>query len=609
MSDRIKKIKIKQSDGTFSDYIPIGVDAKYVDMENGHNVENEIKRITPLEDNIEDINKKLKYDNYNPITSNNSPKDIIFNRKFCRNFNRRDKFNLCSMDFSFDWINGINGDPYHKTNTPASSIEYTETIDISKQQYSFYLNTENNDNKSDIRRLIGKFYPYAVYELNINSLTTNFYECRTGFSIINDKNTIDFYCAIRNNKIVVLQEEFVEGESTGVVTLAETEYDNQENFSFVLVNENKNWYIYLKFNNTTPILICSSMTNMTQMQDLMSLDNFNNTFIHLHMRIGNKEKVILNGINGYYDTGVAVGDIRTINYEDGSPLIENGKLFFLVDTRFNSNSITMILSNKIDTNDFEIEGILFFNYQDKLRLYENAACNILYDRRTRKWLVWCVDFKDNFHALAYGISYSDIRYGINIIDVTRMPIEALNTDGQPILTDDTTFKAKYGDEDPILIYNYDDNLWHLMICRLHYREEDQDNMYQYYHFTSTDPFTGYTYIDNTETGTVTGGSIIKVGNQYYLVCGSNVHVTSQYNVYKLNDLSNFYMITFKYNDGGYRGWGTLIPIPMGMKTKYLFYTFDRMNGSESNRWSYGNIYCYEGNKYNSGYEYDIRYTF
>ena len=45
MSDRIKKIKIKQSDGTFSDYIPIVANAKDVDMANGYSLENTIGTI------------------------------------------------------------------------------------------------------------------------------------------------------------------------------------------------------------------------------------------------------------------------------------------------------------------------------------------------------------------------------------------------------------------------------------------------------------------------------------------------------------------------------------------------------------------------------------
>lgn len=43
--DRIKKLKVKKSDGSFTDYIPIGADAEYIDMADGDNAENAISRI------------------------------------------------------------------------------------------------------------------------------------------------------------------------------------------------------------------------------------------------------------------------------------------------------------------------------------------------------------------------------------------------------------------------------------------------------------------------------------------------------------------------------------------------------------------------------------
>lgn len=50
MSDRIKKIKIKQADGTMSDYIPIGVDGQNVDLSSGENLEtalgNKVDKVT-----------------------------------------------------------------------------------------------------------------------------------------------------------------------------------------------------------------------------------------------------------------------------------------------------------------------------------------------------------------------------------------------------------------------------------------------------------------------------------------------------------------------------------------------------------------------------------
>ena len=45
MSDRIKKIKVKQADGNYSEYIPIGADAKDIDFKhNGSNVEKTLKK-------------------------------------------------------------------------------------------------------------------------------------------------------------------------------------------------------------------------------------------------------------------------------------------------------------------------------------------------------------------------------------------------------------------------------------------------------------------------------------------------------------------------------------------------------------------------------------
>ena len=44
MADRIKKIKIKQTDGSFSDYIPIGADAKNIDTVRGENLQTIINK-------------------------------------------------------------------------------------------------------------------------------------------------------------------------------------------------------------------------------------------------------------------------------------------------------------------------------------------------------------------------------------------------------------------------------------------------------------------------------------------------------------------------------------------------------------------------------------
>ena len=52
-------------------------------------------------------------------------------------------------------------------------------------------------------------------------------------------------------------------------------------------------------------------------------------------------------------------------------------------------------------------------------------------------------------------------------------------------------------------------------------------------------------------------------------------------------------LKFDDPDGGFRGWGTLLPVVQGSRKRHYFITFDRHNGSELNNWSYGNLYIFE----------------
>lgn len=43
--DRVKKLKVKKTDGSFTDYIPIGADAENIDLEDGSNVQDEMNKM------------------------------------------------------------------------------------------------------------------------------------------------------------------------------------------------------------------------------------------------------------------------------------------------------------------------------------------------------------------------------------------------------------------------------------------------------------------------------------------------------------------------------------------------------------------------------------
>ena len=171
-----------------------------------------------------------------------------------------------------------------------------------------------------------------------------------------------------------------------------------------------------------------------------------------------------------------------------------------------------------------------------------------------------------------------MRFGVNVIDVELMPKANENA---PI----DAFLAFAGDEDPDFFHDAENSRWLMAICR---RDPEAKN-YRYFFYESDSPFEGYKCIGKGYAGAETGGSFVKVNGERYFLCGNDFHATSDYRIYGKHGMS---APKFDYPDGGFRGWGTLMPIRLGSRTRYFWLTFDRHRGSDYN-WSYGNLYLFE----------------
>lgn len=58
--DRIKKLKIKKQDGTFSDYIPIGADAENIDTTDGESVQLKLNKKPYYYNSVADMKADTK---------------------------------------------------------------------------------------------------------------------------------------------------------------------------------------------------------------------------------------------------------------------------------------------------------------------------------------------------------------------------------------------------------------------------------------------------------------------------------------------------------------------------------------------------------------------
>lgn len=538
------------------------------------------------------------FDSNVPLSTHNQLKNMYFRLKNSRNLKNNLRMLMAKMDLTTDF-------PHDEDQNLYSGVRNTQCTEVvSGNTYS----VSNTSGSIDgVIRYFTGLNPFAIYEINAKNMVKNSYGCRFGlyFSYTNNTDMRIFMDKTDATHYSVKYEFTQNGVSLGTETLDTIEFDTEPSLQKLYIIKKINaMEVYIdKGGNLTLVGTINCDVNNTAEQ--FNFDILNKTRVALYVRLGNNESIVITKVECYYSSLFKQADIRPIKYTNGETLIENGKVFYTVGLKTKNQAIQGIISQKVGSSDFELTGILLMKHG--ATIFNDLASSIKYDKKNGLFYIWTCHNNGVVHELGYGTCFGNLLHGINIVDINLMPHENDDENGRPIVTNDESFFAKFGDEDPEFFYNEQTHKWHLFICRL--VTEDEDELYRYFQFISDNPFTDYTFVNKTLTGSNTGGSIVKVNNTYLFVCGSNFHVTSQYNIYNITDLSQFNQLNKDINDGGFRGWGSVFSIPCGSYTKYGFITFDRDKFSDDDRWSYGNLYYYESDLYNIGSEFKIKNNF
>ena len=448
---------------------------------------------------------------------------------------------LGKMSFSKDFVNDSRGDPYPVTQKSQDCAECVKN--------NCYLIKSGT-----VKRLFCQFFPFASYEITCNTVKGEAGFCfqlpSSEAKISTNGDQVMYSCA--EHLETMDTPAFVGARFTMIVSCRPGAFD-----------------VYFK-NNDKPEYLCTFCEESFRSSNQYSL--FSNAYVSLFATEGTTVTEVLS----YIDNGISIADIRPIKYENGNPMLEKGNVFFTASVRMQEGSFQGIFSWIPGTAEFHMTGALFYDSGDgKWRNY--IAPVILYHRAEKQWYVWVSSFEHE-HVLAYAAFDGDPRFGVNVVDVTIME-KASDTSDIP------AFLGFKGDEDPDLFYDEENDRWLMAICRI----DPKTGNYVYVFFESKDPFAHYTYIGRGKDGGETGGSFVKINGEIFFVCGNDFKATSEYRIYSSRGMQT---ATFNYPDGGFRGWGTVIPIRMGSRTRYFWLTFDRHNGSAYN-WSYGNLYCFE----------------
>lgn len=276
-------------------------------------------------------------------------------------------------------------------------------------------------------------------------------------------------------------------------------------------------------------------------------------------------------------SGIAQADYRICTYEDGSPIFEDGKYFFCVSSRLAGVTQT-VYAYHVNTCRFELIGMMQ-GYKDS-EPFAFIAPHIIYNRKDGLWYVFA--HWESPHNLCVGRCYRDPRYGYNEVHAELL---------------DYSDRTK-GDEDNFVFFDSSIGKWVLVYSKGSSTMSKQ---------VSDSIDGGYRLIceQNVEK-TLTGINVVSAGGKRYIVTGSMWKPEEDaYKVFDYDSLEYLYNLDLDIPTGGFRGWGTVIPITEGLQTKYQLLTFDRIKPDTVDNWQYGNIYIYEAVERNPGIEFDI----
>lgn len=464
-----------------------------------------------------------------------------FKRKFSLSMYKNLRVKLGEMSFFKDFVNTSRGDPYP---VAGKSSDCEERVENNRYVVS----------RGAVKRLVCQFFPFATYEISCDAVKEEAGFCfqlpDTEARILTNGAEVRCFWAEHLDTREI--PAFVGSSFTMIVSCRPGAFD-----------------VYFK-NNQKPEYLCTFYVESFRDSNRYAL--FSNGYVFLYAAEG----TTVNEVLSYVDNGISIADIRPIKYENGEAMLEQGTVYLTASVRLQEKSFQGVFSWIPGTAEFHMTGALFYDSGDG-KWGNYVAPVIVYHRAKKQWYVWVSSFGHE-HVLAHAAFDGDPRFGVNVVDVQLMEKA---TDPSDI----TAFAGIKGDEDPDLIYDEENERWLMGICRI----DPKTKAYVYVFFESKEPCGPYTYIGCGRDGAETGGSFVRINGELFFVCGNDFKATSEYRVYSKHGMQ---IATFRYPDGGFRGWGTVIPIRMGSRTRYFWLTFDRHNGSPY-QWSYGNLYCFE----------------
>lgn len=290
-----------------------------------------------------------------------------------------------------------------------------------------------------------------------------------------------------------------------------------------------------------------------------------------------KGAVKINRVTSALSSGMGQADIRAMTYEDGTPILDQGRLWYTMTIRGRAlpHHVQGVFSMDPTAFDVRFEGVIVFDRQDGI-LRNEVASHIFYDRKDEVWRGITTGFsayanpQEKKELLAVE-SVKDPRFGFSVMQASPFGI--------------------VGDiEDPHILYDTEAGKWRILTC-------ENIGGYKAIMLESDTWNKGYRRIAGPVAHNSTGTSIQRIGGKLYCLSGSDQREIFIYSYPDLKEAGTLRMDLPPWDDqSGTRVWPNVVELPEGYPFRYVALMMDRFNypGISGPNWTYGALYLYHG---------------
>ena len=471
---------------------------------------------------------------------------------------------------------------------PLASLEPDKIIGLSAMYpASHYSNEHSNIIIRDDKLVIqskqetqtgiwfGGFNPFATYSIDLNSCIGNG-EIGFEFSDANKKEQFFIKIGFNNSILTGVKLKVIKDSEIIVDKSIAVNFDEENNIKgkIILQMLGSGLTLYMQDQGLPKVIGQSDFNKYIDLRKKQYINSFQSN-LYVHLMDG---QVMVNRVEMALTTGVGLADIRPITYENGDPLLDQGRLWYTMTIRGRDlpHHIQGVFSMNPTVFDLKLEGIILFDLNDGLFRNEIGS-HVYYDRKHNIWRGLTCGFtafanRDKEKKQLFAIeSKRDPRFGFSIMNA--VPFDMV------------------GDiEDPYIFFDSVAKKWRMLTCQIH-------NGYKNFIWESDHWDKGYKRIAGPVEHNSTGVCVLKVGDKLYCISGSSERKIFIYTYPDLKEAGTLKMDLPPWNEtSGTRVWPNIVQLPEGYPFKYVALMMDRFNypGLKGPNWSYGALYLYHG---------------